>query len=242
MEWNKAPADLKLASSYVDVWRSEIKLSESEIDAYAETLSVEEKKRASRFTFTDKQNEFIVSRGLLRRALSHLLKRPANSFEFAYSKEKKPFLKNTNLNETPVFNVSHSHGQALIAISRNRQLGIDIEKIREDVEYKKLAQRFFSKNENRALLAYQGNVQRAFFATWTRKEAFVKAIGKGIAFGLGEFDVNTDPDTAPELLETRNQAIDVKNWRMASVATADDYIASVAADAGEFSLRLWEFS
>ncbi|MFT5133814.1 MAG: 4'-phosphopantetheinyl transferase, partial [Gammaproteobacteria bacterium] len=80
----------------------------------------------------------------------------------------------------------------------------------------------------------------AFFATWTRKEAFVKAVGKGIAFGLSEFDVNIDPEQRPKMQATRWDANDVNKWHMANIDTEKDYMATVVADGGDFQLRLWQ--
>ena len=240
MKWPSPPEDLELIDTCIDVWRSDIELSKSEIESYYESLSDEEKTRAGLFTFPDKRKEFIVTRGLLRAALACLTKVPAKSFEFSYSKDKKPFLNSTEWKGL-AFNVSHSHGQALVALTRNRQLGIDIEYIRKDVDFNKLAKRFFSENEYKALLDYEGETVRAFFSTWTRKEAFVKAIGKGIAFGLAEFDVNVDPDAPAELLATRWQAEDAQKWRLGSLVCVENYAATVAADGAEFALRYWQF-
>jgi 4'-phosphopantetheinyl transferase len=176
----------------------------------------------------------------LRKALSHVLNQSPADFKFDYTKARKPFLSEKLNGQDISFNVSHSHGQALVAISPGRQLGIDIEKIRPDVDYEKLAKRFFSAAEHEALMHCPVEDQvRAFFATWTRKEAFVKAVGKGIAFGLSEFDVNIDPREPPKMQATRWDANDVNKWHMASIETKNDYMASVVADGGEFQLRLW---
>ncbi len=240
MKWHKPPVDLILSENHIDVWRSDIDVSEEQLENYRHTLSVDELNRASLFTFPDKEKEYVVTRGLLRAALACLLNAPAHSFEFCYSKEKKPKLENATSSGL-VFNVSHSHGQALVAVSSNRQLGIDIECIRKDVDFKKLARRFFSENEYKSLLDYEGNVLRAFFTTWTRKEAFVKAIGKGIAFGLAEFDVNIDPDAPAEMLATRWQREDAEKWQLATIDSIDNYVATLATDGDEFKLRTWQF-
>ena len=226
----------------MDVWRSDIDLPQDKLDYYQAMLCADELERAARFKFDNKRREYIVTRGLLREALAVLLKTPAQEIQLTYTAENKPVLETRGQQQQLVFNATHSHGQALVAASLNRQLGIDIEKIRDDVEYEKLAQRYFSENEQQALQAYAGDKQAAFFATWTRKEAFVKAVGKGIAFGLSEFDVTVDPQLEPQMLATRWQADDVHNWFMASLPVAENYQACVAADGGEIRLRLWQFT
>ena len=238
--WAEPPADLELDVAYIDVWRSQIDLPESEIEKYAQTLSEQEQERAAKFTFPDKYEEYVVSRGLLRKALGHVLKQAPSGFQFDYTSSKKPYLSRKYNNRPISFNVSHSHGQALVAISVDRNIGIDIEKIRPDVEYEKLAKRFFSEAEHAAIMLLPlGERVAAFFATWTRKEAFVKATGKGIAFGLSEFDVNILPYEPPAMLVTRWNPADVSKWLMANIETYKNYIATLAADGGEFQMRLW---
>ena len=239
MKWDNPPADLALDEAYIDVWRSRIDLPKEEIQKFHETLSQQEQERAEKFIFPDKYEEYVVTRGLLRTALSHVLEQSPGAFAFEYTTEKKPFLVKKFDGQSVSFNVSHSHGQALVAISLDRNIGIDIEKIRNDVAYEKLSKRFFSRAEYEALLQYEGDPVQAFFTVWTRKEAFVKAVGKGIAFGLSEFDVNIDPDEAPQMLTTRWNHDDVTKWHMSSIPTEPDYIATVVADAREFRLRLW---
>jgi 4'-phosphopantetheinyl transferase len=239
--WDKSPTELQLDNTFVDVWRSRIDLSDAKINEYLGILSDDELKRAEQFTFPNKKDEYVVTRGLLRRALSLVLKQDPASFSFSYSESKKPYLTTEVDSQSLAFNVSHSHGQALVAISLNRKLGIDIEKIRPEVEYEKLAARFFSKAEHKALMqCAQAERVAAFFATWTRKEAFVKAVGKGIAFGLSEFDVNVDASEPPRMLHTRWDANDVKNWHMASIESVNSHMATVVADGRTFQLRLWE--
>lgn len=240
MTWDKPPVDLTLDGVYIDVWRSRMDLPESEIRKFHETLSRQEQERAEKFTFPDKFEEYVVTRGLLRTALSHVLEQSPGAFSFEYTTEKKPYLAKKFDGQCVSFNVSHSNGQSLVAISLERNIGIDIEKIRNDVEHEKLAKRFFSLAEYEALKQYEGDTAQAFFAVWTRKEAFVKAVGKGIAFGLNEFDVNIDPNEAPQMLTTRWNPDEVSKWYMSSIPTEADYIATVVADAGEFQLRLWQ--
>jgi len=239
--WDKPPEELKLDVAYIDVWRTRIDLPEEEVKNYALTLSEEEQERAARFTFPGKYKEYVVSRGLLRRALAHVLKQPVTEFKFSYTESKKPYLSAKHLDQTLSFNISHSHGQALVAISLNRNIGIDIEKIRPDVEYEKLALRFFSTEEYKQLMLLPQDARaRSFFAIWTRKEAFVKAIGKGIAFGLSEFDVNINPEEPPLMLATRWNPKDASLWSMATIDTENDFIGTLATDGGEFQLRHWQ--
>lgn len=240
MQWIKAEKVPELEHGHIDIWRSVINLPKQQLEEFHASLSEEERARAGRFTFPDKFEEYVVTRGLLRQALAQVLGNSADSFQFDYTREKKPYLDRRFKDQQISLNVSHSHGLALVALSLDRKLGIDVEKIREDVEYEKLARRFFSEAENKEFEKYQGEKTRAFFATWTRKEAFVKAVGKGIAYGLSEFDVNIDPDAAPRMLRSGWQEDDLNNWHMATLDCAEGYMATVISDRSEFGLRLWE--
>ncbi|MDG2288585.1 MAG: 4'-phosphopantetheinyl transferase superfamily protein [Woeseiaceae bacterium] len=239
--WNKSPPELQLDNAFVDVWRSRIDLSVTKISEYRSTLADEELKRAEQFTFPNKEEEYVVTRGLLRRTLALVLKQDPASFSFNYSESKNPYLTKEVDSQPVVFNVSHSHGQALVAISLNRKLGVDIEKIRPEIEYEKLSARFFSKAEHKALMqCTEAERVASFFATWTRKEAFLKAVGKGISFGLSEFDVNVKANDPPKMLRTRWDVNDVNNWHMASVESVNSHKATVVADGRAFQLRLWQ--
>ncbi len=240
MMWASPPTSLELDVGFIDVWLTRIDLSDEEIKKYVETLSEDEKVRAAKFSVPYKYDEYVVSRGLLRKALSHVLKQDPLDFQFEYTESNKPYLSQKNINGSIAFNLSHSHGRALIAISVDRNMGIDIEKIRPEVEYEKLAGRFFSEAEYAALMLLPSAERiKAFFATWTRKEAFVKAVGKGIAFGLSEFDVNVDAHAQPLMLATRWNPADVSTWLMTNIDVEDNYCACIATDGGEFQLRYW---
>ncbi len=241
MKWDSAPVDLQLDVNFIDVWRSRVDLPETEIRKYAKTLSQQEQERAEGFSFADKYEEYVVTRGLLRKALAHMLKQTPEAFEFEYTASKKPYLSRKYANKVISFNASHSHGQALVAVSVGRNIGIDIERIRAGVKYEKLAQRFFSEAEYTALMQCPPEQRlSAFYAIWTRKEAFVKAVGKGIAFGLSEFDVNVDPHQPPVMLATRWDPKDASKWLMATIKTEAGYMATVVTDGPEFQLRLWQ--
>jgi len=239
MDWIRPAPGLRLQRGVIDVWRRTVEAGDGDLPLFHDTLSAEEVARAQRFRIREKYDEYVVTRGLLRQALSCVLGRPPGDFTFDYTDTEKPFLENGGGQTRVSFNVSHSGGMALVALCPGRDVGIDIEQIRRSVDYEPLARRFFSRPEYEALMDYPGDPVRAFFATWTRKEAFVKAVGKGIAFGLDAFDVNVDPDEPPVMLATRWDPAAAARWSLAAVDAAEGYMATVAA-AGAFRLRSWE--
>jgi len=239
--WQQAPFDLKLSHDHIDVWRTRLNLPKNEIAKYHALLSTDEVKRANRYKVKHKRCEYIVTRGLLRTILGQTLGRDSKSFVFEYAKHDKPFLP-IETSGTPVsFNVSHSHNQALIAVTLDRTIGIDIEYIRHDVEFKKLAKRFFSDQEYQQLDAYdETKLSAAFFACWTRKEAFVKALGDGIAFGLSEFSVSVDPEDDEIPLSTHLDQAQASKWILMNIKTDEDYIAALAVDKYNLKIRCWD--
>ncbi len=236
--WNKPLADLQLSEGTIDVWHTSLNRSDTDIENFRAMLSANEHKRADRFTFPGKRNEYIISRGLLRQVLGQLLGADPAGLTFSYSAKFKPYLPDTWNGHTVSFNVSHSHDKAIIAITLDRELGIDIEKIRTNVEFIKLATRFFSLTEVAALKEYSNaDLPKAFFACWTRKEAFVKALGKGIWFGLSQFSVAVDPEEACPSLITHWDPEDAAKWSMVNIDTEADYQAALAVAGSGFEVR-----
>ena len=129
------------------------------------------------------------------------------------------------------FNVSHSGDLALIAVSSGRRLGVDIERIRADVDTVALAERFFSRRERAGLQALADHLRvPAFYACWTRKEAFLKATGSGLSFPLADFSVTTHPDQEPEIEEINGQPEAGKKWYLADLPAIAGYRAALALE------------
>src|SRR6185295_10633961 len=169
------------------------------------TLEAGELERAGRFHFEKHRRHFVVGRGGLRYVLARYLDLKPEEFRFSYGEYGKPAL------EEIQFNMSHSHGVALFAVARDRELGVDVEHVRADFASEDIAQRFFSRVEVAAFNALQKEEQVAgFFRCWTRKEAYIKAIGRGLSEPLDAFDVTLAPGEAAALL--RAERGDVTRW------------------------------
>lgn len=154
-------------------------------DGCAALLSPEERGRAARFRFDRDRAHFSVCRGTLRRLLGEALSLAPERIEFSYGAHGKPETAGIN------FNVSHSGGFALIAISKRRVVGVDIERMDRSFADDRIPERFFSPGEVLALRALpQGDQLEAFFRIWTRKEAYLKACGLGLSLALDSFDVS----------------------------------------------------
>lgn len=238
--WHKTDPELQLSSDYIDIWL--IDLAEEEVDIFTHQRYLDEAEmtRAGKYVSGKKSREFIITRSSLRNIIGYTLGEDPRRIGFGYTRHGMPVL-DTNWESTGItFNVSHSHGLALIAVSTNNCIGIDIELERSDVEIEKLARRYFSKNEYEAIMAFEGNNRRrSFFATWTRKEALVKATGTGIAYGLASFDVSVDPDQPARLLASRWQQECLSDWSLEAISTHAGYQACLAVDGNMPELRYW---
>ncbi len=234
--WSQAPSTPALPTIRIDVWT--VRLDEpAPAGPGASVLSSDEIARARRFHFEKDRIHFTRCRSTLRRLLADYLVIPAAEIRFEYLTSGKPQLAAEQNPRALQFNVSHSAGMALIAIGKDkeRRLGVDIEKICDEVDTTSLAERFFSLRERAGLRALPDHLcVPGFFACWTRKEAFLKATGDGLSFPLADFSVTTHPDLNPVLEEIRGNTEARKQWSLADLSVADGYRATVAVE-GAFS-------
>ena len=229
---------LKLTDEFVDVWQTRLDLADHIISGYFDLLDKEEQQRALKSKHEDKYRQFVVSRGLLRQILGLALSMDPCNLHFHYEKLGKPYINESRAGKILNFNVSHSHEIALIAVTLDRLIGIDIEKQRDSINHNGLARRYFSSLEYDFFNQCNDDVRlRAFYTCWTRKEAVVKATGKGIAFGLKKFDVSVHPDDTPEILHTHWDPNEKLQWTMKDLDIHQNYTASLASKGEPFQIR-----
>jgi 4'-phosphopantetheinyl transferase len=236
--WQKTPDTLSLSRDHIDVWLCNLKHLSSETDKFYVLLSDDERERADKLKIEDKQQQFIIARGYLRQCLGLLTKTNPTEFVFDYLDHGKPVLKNNKKYNDITFNVSHSYDLALIAISLKRIIGIDIEKINQQSDPLPLVTRFFSKAEQAEFNALSETIRaKAFCACWTRKEAFIKAIGNGITYGLDSFDVTIDPEIqTPEINLLKPS---VETWSAINLPINDEYMACLVNNSSNINVRYW---
>src|SRR5262249_38196538 len=129
------------------------------------------------------------------------------------------------------FNVAHSEGWALIAVTRGREVGVDLERLRAEVATPEIAARFFSPRECEALQALPGPLRaEAFFRCWTRKEAYLKATGAGLSVALDRFAVTLDPGAPAALVEHRDDPDEVKRWSLRELPAPPGFAAALAVE------------
>ena len=241
--WQSTPGTVRLSSEYIDIWRISLDLSHAQIDKYRAALSGDELARCDKFKSTKRRREFIIGRGALRTLIGQCLKLDPPALDIVYSEHQKPGLSASSPGVPLSFNLTHSHDLVLIALALERHIGIDIEYLRTDVDFRKLARRFFSEQEYRSLESCDDSrLTAAFFACWTRKEALLKAIGEGIAFGLKDFSVSVGPLDQEVDLHTHWNKAEAARWSILNLEAGHEYAAAIAASGGKFKLRCWDLS
>ena len=196
--------------------------------AAAALLSDAERQRASRFLFDRDRDRFIVGRARLRQLLAARLGTRPESVELVYGAHGKPALARRFADSDLRFNVSHCDDVTLYAFSCGREIGVDVEAVRVIGDADGIAARFFSLRENQAYCALEPRDRPlGFFQCWTRKEAFIKALGDGLSYALDRFDVSLGPGEPAEILRVETTPGDCCGWRMESLSPAPGFVAAV---------------
>jgi 4'-phosphopantetheinyl transferase len=162
---------------------------------------------------------------------------------FGYNPYGKPALVGEEGEKGLRFNVSHSHGLALYAITRGREIGVDLERIRPFPDLIGLAERFFSPKEVAALRTLPAPMQtEAFLTCWTRKEAYIKAKGEGLSLPLSQFEVSLAPGEPSALLRTQWDALEASRWSLHALTPGPGYVAALAVECNHRRMTCWHWT
>lgn len=225
-----------LPRNEVHVWR--IDLSAQEERRMHALLSPEEQARAARFRVANARRQFVVTRATLRLLLAGYLGAQPARLTLSVNAYGKPMLPPDTTGVR--FNVSHTGNCGLIAVAQGRSVGIDVERIRTNVIGARIAEHFFAPEEWTALRALQPEEQaQAFFHCWTRKEAFVKAVGRGLSIPLDAFVVSIGEVAA--LLEVRSEPREAARWTLHGLIPAPGHVGALAVEGQGCHLRSWQW-
>lgn len=234
---------LDLGNDGIHVWRANLDLKPSRVQSLQQTLAMDEQERAERFYFQKDREHFIVARGLLRTILGHYLNMEPAQLRFCYSLHGKPALAGELGRNELRFNLSHSCGLALYAITRGRELGVDVERIRPELVDEQIAERFVSPREFAILRTLPTELQQvAFFSCWTRKEAYIKARGEGLTLPLNRFDMSLTPREPATLLSTDGSRQEASRWSLQELNVGPGYTAAVAVEGHGCRVKCWQWS
>ena len=223
--------ELTLSDDEIHVWRAFLHEVEPHLHALAQTISADERHKAERFYFERDRKRFVSSHGILRKILGRYLRLEPNRLKFLYGSHGKPTLGGTTDGHSICFNMSDSNGLALFAFTRGREVGVDVEYIRPMHDSESIAERLFSPKENAALRAVPPSKKlEAFFNCWTRKEAFLKATGDGLARPLDEFEVSLAMGEQAGLLSIEGDLLEASRWRLVGLAPAPGYVGALVVE------------
>jgi surfactin synthase thioesterase subunit/phosphopantetheinyl transferase len=234
--WPATTAIPPLDEQEIHVWQVDLDDNVEKLCRLDRLLADDERARAERFHFAVDRWRFIVGRIALRYLLGAYLRREPETVRLCYNLQGKPGLIETQADIDLRFNVAHSAGMALIALARGRTVGIDLERIRPDVECVELARRYFSRREVAALESLPAPERiRTFFAGWTRKEAYLKAHGVGLSLPLDQFSVSFDDP--PRLLTAEHDPNQMGRWEFHPLTLGSDWAGALVAEGSKLRVR-----
>jgi 4'-phosphopantetheinyl transferase len=201
------------------------------VSGFRAMLSHDERLRADRFAFDRDRRRFMVARATLRALLAQRLGILSRSVELQYGPHGKPSLARRCATMDLRFNVSHSEEVAVYAFAQGREVGVDVEAIRDLPDADGVAARFFSRKEHDAYLALEPcDRPLGFFNCWTRKEAFIKALGTGLHHPLGNFDVTLAPGAPAKILSVDGTPGEACGWTLESFSPAPGFVAALVIE------------
>lgn len=232
-------AHLRAIPGSVDLWSARLDDPSQDIHALWRLLSVDEQSQADRYRLQVARDRFIVRRGVLRSILASYLGARPEHLRFTYGVHGKPALDPGSNDKSLQFNLSHSHGLALYAVTVDRCVGVDVERFRVDLRHGALVRRYFSPHETAEYQDLPARLRaRAFFHGWTLKESYVKALGTGLATPFHTFTVPMRPPTRYPAASTPSLTTQIPpGWTLSSVALAPHYATAITTAGRLDSIR-----
>jgi 4'-phosphopantetheinyl transferase len=240
--WVRPSPVMHLSKSDVHVWRLSLNAAPSRIRQLIKILSSDEREKAGRFHFDKHRRRYVVTHAMLRIILGRFyLDIEPHKLEFRYGEHGKPYISDHFQGRKLCFNIANSHELALYALTRNDEIGIDVEFQRELTGADDIAARYFSSAEIAAIQSLPGETkQKGFYNCWTRKEAFIKAIGKGLSFPLDKFEVSLVPGESARIISIEGDAVKAKQWTLESLDPGQGYIAALAVQKLGLNHSFWQ--
>jgi 4'-phosphopantetheinyl transferase len=241
--WRKASAQLRLPSNEIHIWKvvldgDSVAMSSSIVNT---PLSDEEIARANRFHFERDRRRFAHSHISLRQILARYLRLQPKEIHFSASNNGRPEVVPQQNHRNLQFNLSHSGSFAIVGVTLSRRIGVDVECYRS-LQHLEIANRYFSSWECRELNRLPSDdLEKNFFACWTRKEAFLKATGEGIGTLLSQVSVTVAHSEVPQLREFQPNPSETQRWSLMDIPVQDGYAAAMAFENGPVEVRYWDF-
>jgi 4'-phosphopantetheinyl transferase len=243
LDGETAAADSTLTVGVVHIWQIPLSIQANRIRDCRNVLSQDENQRADRFYFDRDRNRFIAARSAIRRILSMYVGVAPGNLVFCYGLKGKPELSPPHAGLDVKFSLSHSRDIGLLAVARAQSVGVDIEFVDYDFASDEVASRFFSVKEVDTWRNLSSSQKAgAFFSCWTRKEAYIKALGEGLSLPLDSFDVAFGPGVEAALLRVAFLPHESARWSMYNLEAPAGYAAALVIEGQGHRLlrRRWE--
>ncbi len=223
----------------VHVWLAVLDRPADHVGTLSETLAPDERMRADRFHFEQDRSRFIVARAFLREILASYVRVEPAQLRFEYGRSGKPELAQAMGVAGLRFNMSHSDRLAIFAVTRDRAVGIDLERARVVPKAEHIAERFFSVREQSVIQGLPALIRdEAFLNGWTRKEAYLKATGDGLTRRLDSVEVSLAPDDPVQLIAVDGDPGEAARWRLVALRPAADYVAALVVEGHGWKLQV----
>jgi 4'-phosphopantetheinyl transferase len=228
--WPVATPGWTFTSDEIHLWSFALVPPQDGLDSFVSVLDPAERQRAQRFKFPADKIRFVVGRALVRHILGCYLDKHPAELAFAYGAKGKPYFAERRDGSKPLqFNLSHCENVALFAVALVRDIGVDLERVRPIEDVDQLVARFFSTREAQKFCnLHPADRPAAFFNLWTRKEAWLKAIGEGIGQALNQVEVSFLPGEPPRLLSLGSAAGDLADWTLVHLQPAVGFAGAAA--------------
>jgi len=237
MQWQSCKNFPELTNKQIHIWRTQLKQNPQQISELNNSLNQKEQDKAERFKIEKARNNFIIARGTLRSLLSKYLHTKPKEIIFTQNSYGKPLLTSGLVK----FNISHSGDYALFIFAKNYHVGVDVECVRNNFDFMTIAQKFFAQEEviNLSAISQEQQLQ-AFFNCWSRKEAFIKGIGKGIFFALDKFAVEVCNKTSGKLKLSIDSdklgELEQANWSLEALDLGNTHVGAFAVSGQDYEI------
>ncbi len=237
----RIPSNLSFRDNEVHIYYVQIDSVKKIIPVIKKFLTEADELKIKKFIFEKDRIVHTISAGVLENILSRYLPDRKNNINISYNEYGKPFIDNMDGETNITFNLSHSGDLILYAITDNRNVGIDVQEIREINSIDDIVESNFSEKEIAVFNSLPAELKlKAFYTCWTRKEAYIKAHGKGLSYPLNKFTVSIIPEEDAELLSDENCS--VSDWFLKDIMLSEGYAAAVAVEGSDIIFRHYEWT
>ncbi|HKG94776.1 MAG TPA: 4'-phosphopantetheinyl transferase superfamily protein [Gemmatimonadaceae bacterium] len=249
LRWPASPFGVEqtpilLGDDEVHLWSASLHVRAERLAAYQLLLSADERERAARFRFDRDRDRYVVARATLRLLIARYLDEDPAALRFDYGEQGKPSIRREPGAGGPTlhFNLAHAGSVAVYGLTHRGPLGVDVERVEAMVDAELVAESHFAAEEQRTLRTVPEPLRmRAFFECWTRKEAFIKALGGGLSIPLASFAVDFRTGSPPSLRWVLGDPDASARWTLAAFEPADEHVGAMAVEATGVRIRCWRW-